>query len=99
LRSSHQSHLVAVLRCAKWWLVAYEWVRFPAWFMSILLPLQVSTSLMDAKVLPHAGRPNCHAKKYLISPSLRILGSEGLFVESGMHEHSFALNLVHKTSE
>jgi hypothetical protein len=24
LRSSHQSHLVAVLRCAKWWLMAYE---------------------------------------------------------------------------
>jgi hypothetical protein len=23
-----QSHLVAVLRCAKWWLVAYGWVRF-----------------------------------------------------------------------
>jgi hypothetical protein len=53
---------------------------------------------MDAKFLPHAGLPN-FTEKYFISLNLRILGGEGLFIESGMHEHPFALNLVRKNPE
>ncbi|KAJ7854889.1 hypothetical protein B0H13DRAFT_2578456 [Mycena leptocephala] len=38
-------------------------------------------------------------EKYFISLNLRILGGEGLFIESGMHAHPFALNLVRKNPE
>jgi hypothetical protein len=38
-------------------------------------------------------------QRYFISANLGILCGEGLFLESGVHKHSFALNLVQKTSE
>jgi hypothetical protein len=92
LRGSNQSHLMAVLRCAEWWLVAYEWVRFLA------LVFEHSTSIASIHIIHgcpfHTLIAPIFTQKYFTSPNLRILCSERLFIESGMHEHSFALNLV-----